>query len=545
MRRFFAVCILALPALAQQDNQLALGGTVANGKTGEPIRRAEVTVTRFALPQGEARQGIATRLQMLNVSGVAFTDSGGMFHISGLPAGQYTITARKPEFLYDAESRTGPINLSTSIENVTVKLLPLGVITGKIVDQDGLPLRGVSIVILSAQIRDGLRQVRSDRTVTTDDRGIYRVWNLSRGKYYVKASGLAGATLLYVGDSAPSGGDESLAPVYFGGSRTFDSAAPIEIGPGSEAHADFSLRAEPAFRIRGSVANLVSRRTVKFELLSGAEDISASRVTLNSDTGRFEVISVVAGSYVLRATQDDKSAEVAVTVGSSDLDGIALTLVPSVDIPYMTQFTNAARNTQRGPDSDVEERQFCNPVLHPVGRQADRPVAFGQPNDTGDRNSINGVMPGRYNISVQCFGAYPSSAMSGTQDLAVNPILNVIPGVSAPPIEIVATHGGGSIKGKVSSEAAGVLPNATVLLVPQFSTTAGPQVTNAFRNPDDQNLLEFGFGNLAPGSYTAWAFASAEIEYRNPDFLRSLAGGAIVEIEGDAEKELTISGVIR
>jgi len=536
MKYLIAIFILGLPAFAQ-DGQLSLGGTVGNSKTGEPVRRAMVTLSRISGDVSSALKPVVR---------TAFTDSGGSFRFTGLPTGEYSIVAEKPEFTADSapgQPFLTPFDLSASTENVNLKLSPLGVITGAISDQDGLPLPYVSVMALSAQIQDGLRQVKSDRTVTTDDRGVYRFWNLTPGRYYVKAAGLAGGASEYVGDTLPLVGDENFASVYFGGAHTFDSAVPVVIEPGSEVRADFAVTVERAYRITGTAEGFVSRRAVRFELLNGADDVSATRVSINSDTGKFVAGPVVPGSYLLRATQDDSSAEVPLTVMSADLDGVAVTLAPPVEIPVVTQFTNAPDTADSGPMRFAAS--LCNPILRRVGTPGVLRNPFPKrPAQPGGAVVIAGVSPGRYSVSVQCFGAYPRSATSGAQDLGVNPMLTVLPGVTPAPIQIVATYGGGSIAGKLMPDGASALDQASVLLIPQFPSPAGPQLAPAFRSPDDPARLRFQFAALAPGSYTAWAFATRDIEFRNPEFLRTLSAGVVVQIDGNDPKELSIDGVV-
>ncbi len=341
MIRVIALCILAFPALAQQDAQLSLGGMVINATTGEPLPRALVNIMHFGDPKLHVEQWNG------------FTDSTGRFHFTGLPAGQYSITPQKPEFTLERDMKTPndySVNLTTSTESVRVKLWPLGVITGKIVDQDGLPAIGVNVVVLSTQIQGGLVQINPDRNVTTDDRGVFRLWNLPPGKYYIKVAGSGSGTFLTPANANAGNTDESFAAVYFGGGKTLDSAMPVEIGPGSEAHADLSLSVEPAFKIRGTVVNFVQRRNVRFELLTGGDEAEAIRAVVNNDTCKFELAAVVAGSYVLRATQDGNTAETPVSVRAADVEGVSLSLMPPVDIQVITR--SAGKPRAAAPDGD-------------------------------------------------------------------------------------------------------------------------------------------------------------------------------------------------
>jgi uncharacterized protein (DUF2141 family) len=304
----------------------------------------------------------------------------------------------------------------------------------------------------------------------------------------------------------------------------------IEAGTG--ARADFTLKMEPAYRIRGALANFVPHRTVKFELLSGDEDVSASRVSVNGTTGVFEIQDVVPGSYTLHVTQENTSAEIPVVVGGSDVSGIIATLASGVDLRVQTRFANEG------------EQGACMVSLMPSGHRGAAYSDAGFRRNPSGESTMAGVLPGVYRVSFGCFGVYVRSAMSGSQDLLANPLLTVQPGAQPPPIEILAAHGGGSVSGALSGNAK--LEGAAVLLVPQFGQSTGPEIGPASPSGEQEGQFEFEFANLAPGSYMAYAFSDInDVEYRNPEFLRSLSGGVGVQVEDNVEKKIAITGVLR
>ena len=267
----FAVCSLMAGIVGQESGpQYSVAGVVVNSKTGETIKRAQVIVVHF----GEARH--------VPVTLSTFTDSAGAFRFSAVPAGNYFLSAEKPGFYADRSDTSARANaqLTASVEDVRLKLNPLGVITGKVVDQAGQPIRGVSMMALSQQMVDGMRQTQPVRTVATDDRGMYRMWNFTPGKYFVKAAGKSGATFLYAGDMPPRYlSEEAFALTYFGGGETLDAAQAIQIEAGTEARANLNLTMKPAHEIRGALGNFVPRRTVKFELLV----VTGATVTVKHD----------------------------------------------------------------------------------------------------------------------------------------------------------------------------------------------------------------------------------------------------------------------
>jgi hypothetical protein len=292
---------------------------------------------------------------------------------------------------------------------------------------------------------------------------------------------------------------------------------------------------EPAYKIRGSLVNFVPRTAVRFKLMSGEEEVSASRVSVNGDTGVFEIQDVVPGAYTLYVTQDKTSAEVPVMVGGADLDRLVVTLSSGVDLETLTRFANEG------------EGGACGVSLRPTGgrggtihraRSPQRMAPQGaaqQPSLV--ESTIAGVPPGPYRVVINCNGAYVHSAAMGSQDLLANPVLTVQPGVQTQPIQVLAVRGGGSVTGTVSGDNQ---PTAGVLLVPQFEST-GPVAGEASRDNEEGEGLQFEFESLAPGAYLAYAFPNMDdLEYRNPEFLKTLSGGVSVQVEDGAEKKIAL-----
>ncbi len=149
------------------------------------------------------------------------------------------------------------------------------------------------------------------------------------------------------------------------------------------------------------------------------------------------------------------------------------------------------------------------------------------------------VLPGRYRLETSCFGGYVALITSGTIDLLANPTLRIQGGVAPGPIEISLKNGGGSLALTIILDHPPL--QIWTLLVPQFAASAGPQVQPAFQAGE----FQAHFMNLAPGDYTVYAFSTDEIEFRNPQFLQSLSAGVSVTVEEGANKQVTITSLVR
>ncbi|PYU82343.1 MAG: hypothetical protein DMG50_11925 [Acidobacteria bacterium] len=123
------------------DDKYTLQGKVVNSLTGELIRGALVQI--YFLGQ----------TSML-------TGPDGKFQFDGLPAGQTAITVRKPGFFTQEEIQpsAGGQRLATTGPNtsqVVLKLIPEGVIYGKISEDDGEPIEGLPIQLLVQRLQNG------------------------------------------------------------------------------------------------------------------------------------------------------------------------------------------------------------------------------------------------------------------------------------------------------------------------------------------------------------------------------------------------------
>src|SRR5690606_32493413 len=91
---------------------------------------------------------------------------------SGLPQQELTISARAPGFQVVEAVQS----LSDPLTDIELKLPPGGSIEGKIVDEKGQPLAGVSVVA-----RPGFSPIQYD-VATSDQEGKFRLNNVPRSR---------------------------------------------------------------------------------------------------------------------------------------------------------------------------------------------------------------------------------------------------------------------------------------------------------------------------------------------------------------------------
>ena len=162
---------------------------------------------------GEARARDRERRAELPAARAALTDDSGVFELTELPAGRYTLTASKTGFIALSYGQRRPFQAGTPLQlrdgqqmgGIEFRLPRGSVVAGRVFDETGDPMPGVVVRLMRYQYSQGERQLVPAGTVQTDDLGGYRVWGLNPGDYYVSAARAAATSMSAAADPAPAG----------------------------------------------------------------------------------------------------------------------------------------------------------------------------------------------------------------------------------------------------------------------------------------------------------------------------------------------------
>jgi hypothetical protein len=334
----------ATPAAAPATGRLS--GRVATGDTGRPIKRARVFISAAELPGGRAM----------------LTDDNGAFDFTDLPAGRYTINASKSGYIQLSYGQRRPLQAGTPLQlldgqqlrGIDFALPRGGVISGRVSDETGEVMPGVGVQVLRYAYQQGNRQLVPAGQAQTDDRGVFRVWGLNPGEYYVSATarndgaGRAQAAQDGRGGRGGRGGggrggalvaDEQdqliYAPTYYPGVGSPAEARGVMLGVSQElTDIDFTLQLVLTARVSGHVGGgdgaSVAQGNVQLTPQGG------SRVGGNTFGGRFgwdgqfSISNVPPGSYTLRARNNDRDAPLygtqPVSVSGGDVNNVIVVL---------------------------------------------------------------------------------------------------------------------------------------------------------------------------------------------------------------------------
>lgn len=87
------------------------------------------------------------------------------------------------------------------VADLIFRLQRLGAITGRVTDEDGDPVEGVMVEALVRRRVRGKDSISDSRHAKTNDLGEYRLYDLSAGHYYVRATFERGSASI-IGKSA-------------------------------------------------------------------------------------------------------------------------------------------------------------------------------------------------------------------------------------------------------------------------------------------------------------------------------------------------------
>src|SRR5262245_47529558 len=151
----------------EQPQRGAVSGVVVDN-TAQPVNKALV------LLRNNHGGGTGTK-----------TNETGSFKLDNVEPGTYSVTVSKDGYVFIPKGQPRVITVSTgsTTAGLTFKLVRAGVITGRVLNADGDPLRGASIQVVPWHPKK--RRTNASAYATTDDRGEYRAYGITPGDYTI------------------------------------------------------------------------------------------------------------------------------------------------------------------------------------------------------------------------------------------------------------------------------------------------------------------------------------------------------------------------
>ena len=512
------------PAIKQHVSTVT--GQVVQDPDGIPLKKVAVSL----VPLGGGERGPYATV----------SDAEGHFQINGVQPGDYHVTLDHNGFVatnrrsHTYSSASLSVAAGQDVTGLLFRMLPAGVIQGKIVDEDGDPLPDVNVV--------GTTSTGRERFVsgTTNDLGEYRIGGLAAGEYLVlAATGQAPVTM-----GAKPDEPKVYAPTFYPGTMESHQAARVAVHPGDETSASFNLISSRTFTVRGSVSGVAVSspqgaapslsNMVRLQPTDGLTGRELVGGPIRPD-GTFEISGVLPGSYRAGITaqnagswQDIRTSQT-IEVRDADVAGVRISPEPSSQIRGLFRMDT---NTGQNPDWTQ-----LNLQLDPDDRDGSTNAAAARAAKDG---SFNVEAPaGTYHVVV-------TSNSNGEfwRDYIMKEVLlngkdvgdsgfSLAGGITS--LEIVASAQGSSIEGNVVDEDGKPVADVPVVCIPDASRRKRRDIYQQV-NTDSQG--HFALRGLNPGEYQVFTLDDPADDITDPDFVAAHeAAGQSVTLEAGERKE--------
>jgi protocatechuate 3,4-dioxygenase beta subunit len=549
-----ALTLLSFQLCAQTPSGKAgsVDGTVTNSATGEPVKKAAVTL--------QATSGGPKTSQNSTLG--ATTDASGHFHFDHVDPGTYRIAADRDGFIAPAVKRHGGpltpfdgpfarVNVGEEqhVQDIAIKLIPMGVASGHVLDEDGDPIVRARVTVLRYYYNQGRRNLSQAAFATTNDLGEFEALNLAPGRYYFQATAPSPRNIPL--HTRWAHGEEAYPITFYPNARDMSQASGTDIAAGAHVNSiNFGLRKMPSYHIRGTVvgetggeAGVRGQVGVTPESL-GTSDAASSPVRPD---GSFDVAGLVSGSYEVtyqRFSPDRLStpyASQAIRISDSDVNAVVLAPKPPLNV--------AGAVTVEGAQSELAGLTVLLEARTPPMRMGQMMV--NSPVGADGTFTIIAAVPEASQVQLLGLpqGKYIKSIRFGDREIK-NGEMDLSSGVSAP-LRIVLGEDGGEVEGNVQKSGAQAA-ETEVTLVPGDEYEGR---TDLFKRTFTDASGNFQIKDVAPGQYKVFAWEDdpggsvQSAEFRKAFESRAVSvtvgpsGKASVQLElissDDIEKELS------
>jgi len=512
------------------EDLCVIEGQAVNALTGDPLKKAQITVNSLG---GRANANLG-----------AVTDGTGRFVVENIEPGRYNLSAQRNGFVQFQYGARGPnrpgaplvLNPGQRTRDLVLRMMPQGVISGHVVDEDGEPVENAQIRAMRYSFVRGKRQMVAPGYGSTDDLGEYRVFRLEPGKYYLSATYRPRNNMMMTQDRNPAeSANEGYAPTYFPGTNDPTNATAIEVSGGALlGGVDLTLRKTRTVRIRGHVVNPAGEGlppwiTIQLVAKEGAFINSPARTQVRGRGGAFELRDLTPGAYVLRTQWADENTlrmvRQPIDVGSTNLDDVNVMLTPGLAIKGQVRVDGTAEVNLASVNISLMPQ---GPM--PMGG------AFARVKDDATF-ALENVNADNYTITVRGLPPtfYVKSIRMGDAD-GLEAGLDLTRGAGGV-LDILVSPSGGEVDGSVADPKGQPAPGATVVLVPD---TRHRERQDLFKTAASDTSGHFSLKGISPGEYKLFAWEDVEMgAYQDPEFLKPFEsrGESVTIREGSHENQ--------
>jgi hypothetical protein len=508
---------------------------------GLPVRRARVELS-------PVERSFAPRATM--------TDDAGRYEFGRVPAGRYLVAATDIRLTTAAFAqrramdRGDVITLAAGgvVDDIDVSMPRPGAIVGRIFDESGDPIEGVSVRVEQVRWSAGRTRLNAVRRVPsrqTNDLGRFRLFGLSPGRYMVKAA---------VGQPQAEGtdGQPGYVPTYFPGTPRAADGQLVEVTDFEDAlNVEFGLARGREGRISGRVLKADGQ---PFDGLVHLIASQRSRAIANEaparvrtdETGSFSFDHLPPGEFVVQAATSREGASTEgefgvqfVTVNASDVSDVVVRMSVGSSITGHVIFEGGA---PPAPPRGLELSPV--PSDPDFASLADNPVARADVHEdwSFEMHGVSG--PRRLMLIRAPDGWTLQSIRVNGEDVTDAPVLFGTQAQSVSEVDVVLTSRTTTLAGIVTDARGRPFSDSRVIAFATQQMRWYPQ-SRFVRQVDTTLEGTFTFTALPPGDYYVVGVDKRDVpemsgESESPEFLRGIAGSAARIALTDGQRMTTV-----
>lgn len=472
----------------------------------------------------------------------AVTDTDGNYQFANVPAGKYTLDVHAPAYVIKRSVGSATLVLAenANLQNQNFNLQRGGVITGKVTDDEGQPLIEQQLHLLPvneagkpAGEKPPVASPLSFRPWRTDDRGVYRMFGITPGRYLVHAGGgsnpLAGLL----------GGQSEFSQTFYPGTINQAEARAVEVRADVETEGiSFALipaRTKKGYAASGRVIESDSGKPVAGLMLmsipadsgkaaekkedkpeAGGNPMSGTATTDANGEFRFE--NLTNGSYNVMAMNlqammggsggETYAEPLRFEIHSGDATGLVMKMLRGATVSGIA-VVEGARAAQ--PNAKLAGMMLVgmstrasggagDTIEGPGGAVSFNPgsMAMGSVQPDGSFR-LTGVAPGKLKIEAQSLGERSLRLARLEQNGTPVEAIDVQAGTSVTGVRLVFNAATGAILGRVEVRG-GTLPPGARIRISAEVKAAGPALNgSSFGRADERGI--FTLSDLLPGTY--------------------------------------------
>lgn len=527
--------IANVPQVGILGGDYRIAGTIVSKTDGHPLAVARVVIRDVKNPQ--------------NFESLITSDDG-KFEFRGLPAGKYSLEGAKHGFIsgnydqHDQFSTAIVTGAGLDTESLVLKLSPDAVITGKVLDEAGEPVRKATVALYVLNHQEGVDQIHVFRNTQTDDQGNYEFTPLTPGTYFLSATAKPWYAVHRYSEPTNSETEKYAEPAatvdrsldvaypvtYYADVTDAESATPVPIRGGERLQVDIHLNPVPAlrliFHVPGDNSNGFSFPQLEQSAFDGSTFVQINNSRPVSP-GVIEIAGIPAGRYNIRLQGPQSATQmnaVDLSKDGEEIDtsrGEALSSVKvAVQVPG-----GITPSTRLG-----------------VGLRAGSriPAAWQRVDDKGEAE-LQQISSGRYEVLVWGSGKVYSIAHIAAEGATVSGHTLTVTAGASPSVSLTLVAGSVEVQG-TAKRTGKAFAGAMVVLVPK-----NPEENHDLFRRDQSDLDgTFALHGVVPGSYTVLAIENGwDLDWSRSGVIAAyMKRGRLIEVANQAVHPLTLAEAV-